>query len=142
MQMINWEIDKTFTGLRGNIIRVLQRKIPLTNSALQAEVAPFCSLPTLIKASRQRETSIHRGTVTSLQFSSGSLSLGFRTDDESGACVRAQVPQVQSGRLTVWRINDKLDALQLNFDSADGWLYLQTGGDLLLEGYSGNLVAG
>jgi len=133
MSAIEWKLDKTFSDSPGTVVRVLQRYIALETVEIGEELEPFRSLPSLIKISDSSGKNVHRGMVADFRFASGSLDLGFRTDEESGVRVRFHLDNVQSILLTVWRVNSRLDLIQFNAASPQDWLYLQTGGGELLE---------
>lgn len=133
MVSLNWTLDRTFSDCSGTAIRVLQREVLLESAAVHEELEPFCCLPTLMQTSKIQDATPVRGMVASVGFESCCLNLGFRTDDETGAQFRVRLEDVTSIRLTAWRVNEKLDALQVYFESVGAWLYLQTGGQVLLD---------
>ena len=130
---ISWSEDRTFSVQDGTEIRMLQRAIPLESAAVAEELEPFCCLPCLLQISRKKENKLLKGMVGDFLFNVGCLDLGFRTDDESGILARFHIEKIKEIRLTVWRVNDKLDAIQLNIHAPGDWLYLQTGGEALLD---------
>lgn len=129
---IQWTLDRTYATASGAVIRVLQRDVPLDGSELQQELEPFCRLPTLLKTCIHHRKTLLKGMVAHATLASGSLSVGFRPEDAGEMPITVSVGNPVRLRLTVWRVDSKLDALQLNIECQDDWLYLHTGGDLLL----------
>lgn len=129
---IEWTLDRTYSTVSGAVIRVLQRQIPEDCAEILQELEPFHSLPTLLRASINHREILLKGMIASSEYSSGSLCIGFRSDEESGATARIHVGNIALIQLTIWRVDSKLNALQLNVECGNSRLYFQTGGSALL----------
>ena len=133
MDDIGWDNERVFHGNNDLNVHVLQRRILDIEEAIRIELEPFFYGPSLFQLtplSSQSHRQVLTGALVDVDITGSSLCLAI-------ICVGSGIRSVWSlGRplrlwLTVWRVDNKLDALQLNITSPDQTAYLQTGGKLL-----------
>jgi hypothetical protein len=120
---------KTAVGIQVDAIR---RSIPILQSEIAEDLKPFFHLTTLFQdADKHGSTRIVRGSLASINVpSSNVVDISFRSFDAS--LTRRHLAPICSSVLTIWRVQDALDSLQVFFSSDEAAVYLQTGGEALL----------
>ena len=127
----NWSIDRRFDLKIGDRLGVLQRSLVDVCSAMNLELLPFKNERFVVQ---YRESGLASGPEAAHK-------LMMSRDQDAIQCGinighRRKVFRLRSpveNRLTVWRLNDALEALQFNLISGDNSIYLQIGGELLAE---------
>jgi hypothetical protein len=131
MSEIVWVLDKIFEDSKGNLIHVLQRFLPELAETKDEELLPFFYEPSLFQMSSVTtdEPMVIAGVLSNLDFKEGKLEVSIRPAN-SFKDEKWSVGFVQESKMTVWRINNLLDTLQVNI-SGEQKLYMQTGGATL-----------
>jgi hypothetical protein len=131
MNEIVWILDKVFEDSNGNSIHILQRILPDLVEAKNEELLPFFYEPSLFQVSSRitDEPKLMAGVLTSLNCEGGRLDIGIRPAN-SMVDEKWSVDLVREVKMTVWRINNLLDTLQINI-AGEQALYMQTGGTTL-----------
>lgn len=131
-----WTLNETFKDPHGNVIEVLQRPLEDLQDAIENELSPFLEVP-----ARYRITPKQENELSSDFF--GKLS--ELTADPSGKGLSATIYPLEEPKtplflltgtvteclLTVWRVNNALDLLQVNVISSYNNIYVHAGGDTL-----------
>ena len=112
-------------------VAAIRRPLPNVEAELTEDLKPFFHVVSLFQhADRTGISPPRRGRLSSLKAPTlDSLVLVFNPQDASP--VEVQLSNVRSSLLTIWRVNDVLDALQAFIETDEIVVYLQTGGDAL-----------
>lgn len=122
--------DQTWTRIETWIldqvmVEMLQRSMVLSSDSLRLEMQPVFELPSLVELRGAKSTHT-TAIVTALTVNESDLILRLRntTDQsESELCLKC----ITHTRITVWRIDDVLDAIQFLFVAPEGEIYIQVG---------------
>jgi hypothetical protein len=129
-----WATEREFQDSQGNWIRILERTLTDLNQAKQKELLPFFREVSLFQLSflgGPREEQRVVGTLVDLAVGSGSLQVRILSRDKKEQSLWS-IQSAAHALLTVWRVNQQLDALQTEVTGAGSRLYMQTGGERLL----------
>jgi hypothetical protein len=127
-----WTFRRRFSLGHGLQVEVLRRTLNGSPSGILLDLEPFFSLPTLAEfKNAEGEHTVIKDVLKHFEITGArTWHLTFRSPSPAlSLCV---IPE-KSPYLTVWRVNDGLDALQFRIDGASERLYLQTGGAALLN---------
>ncbi|HUU90080.1 MAG TPA: hypothetical protein VM238_02600 [Phycisphaerae bacterium] len=134
MDTIPWETDATYPDCLGNHIRLLRRSLPDVESAKSKELLPFfheTSSFVLESFVPERDKERVRGKLLRLDLEPSvarACILSHRHTDEYLWLIHA----VARTLLTVWRLNDLLEAVQVELEGRRSVLHMQMGGEHLL----------
>ena len=107
------------------LVEMLQRSMVLSSDSLRLEMQPVFEVSSFVEfrgAKSTRTTAI----VTALTVKESDLILGLRnTTDQSESAL--SLNDITHSRITVWRIDDVLDAIQFLFVAPEGEIYIQVG---------------
>jgi hypothetical protein len=135
MHNIVWDLDRAFTDTHKNDLRVLQRTLHDLNMAKNSELLPFfqeTSLFQLNTLSNKPQNQVMKGYLTDLSDKSDSLELTFSSFDKMDQ-VTWTINSATRILITIWRVNNILDTLQVNIIGKEETIYMQTGGGSLLD---------
>ena len=142
MNEIVWTLDKTFSDPNDNEIHVLQRPLDDIEDAKANELVPFFQPPSLFKfipthnASDEKNIkSVLLDIAISPNGQSVSITIAQQHEHQNPLCIN--VGQLEKILLTVWRVNNALDMIQVNMLGSEHKVYMQTGGDALLSMFEG-----
>jgi hypothetical protein len=114
-------------------VAAIRRPLPTDEAELMEDLKPFFHVISLFQyAGRTGIAPFCKGHLFSVQAPTiNSIALTFRPRDASP--VALHLTNVRSTVLTIWRVDDVLDALQVFISTDDTAVYLQTGGEALLN---------
>lgn len=120
---------ETDSGIRVDVIR---RPMLTVQSELVEDLRPFFHISSLFQAADGHGTgSPFRGNLISVEAQTVSeMILTF--GPFNAPPIRRHLASIRSSILTIWRVNNVLDALQVFISNEDAAVYLQTGGEALL----------
>jgi|SRR5580704_896162 hypothetical protein len=126
-----WSDHKVFRSADGDVITMLRRILEDLPEATRHELRPFFDLPSLFERRGEAHAvkELMKGKIGDLYVSEGKVVLSIRSGSTS---TQWELQDLQSTVLTVWRVNEKLDALQVRFHALLDDVYMQTGGQHLL----------
>jgi hypothetical protein len=122
--MIKWDRQESLM-VSSAPVELLQRALELDTDSLCAELEPAFEVPALFESRgtrRVRETAV----IMAVKVESATLTLRLR----NAADVTLSM-MVERGRITVWRVDGVLDALQFLFEGFGDEIYVQVGGSAL-----------
>lgn len=135
MHNVAWDLDRVFTDTHKNELRVLQRALHDLNQAKNEELFPFfqeISLFQLNTLSNIPQKQVVKGYLTDLSDKPDSLELTFHSFDKRDQ-ITWTISSAARVLITIWRVNDILDTLQVNIIGREENIYMQTGGGSLLD---------
>jgi hypothetical protein len=142
MTEIVWILDRMFIDSTGNSIQVLQRILPDLGKAKSDELLPFFHEPSLFQISPSATNTPQRiaGTLVKLAFDKGILDVWIKAANSvSVEGEKWSINSINESRMTVWRVNNVLDTIQINI-MGEHDLYMQTGGSALIHIFSSELT--
>jgi len=144
MTEVVWSTNKTFEDSRGNLIQVLQRSLPSLEEAKNEELLPFFHEPSLFQTNSCAPGSLNRiaGVLTVLEFDNSTLRLMLCIRNlDSGDIINWAIHSIQESKMTVWRVNNVLDTIQINIDGeGEKRIYMQTGGSAISQIFTSDLA--
>lgn len=136
MDPYKWNLEEKYQSSWGEIIHSLQRTLQMTTDSLIDELNPFFSIPALYRCSSSSGAMLEPmqgGVLESIRVDADTLTLTVIHSPVSQSKFSLTNPR---GKLTVWRVNNQLDMLQVCF-SQDGLsntsIYMQVGGEKTLS---------
>jgi len=139
---IIWSLEKTFQDSSKNILHLLKRSIDNILEAKNEELLPFFHEPSLFQLchtiSVDNEQRIDRVVGTLLDISLDKNLFCIRIRQVKGEAIEWKLESGISTQMTVWRVNNILDTLQINIFTQNAELYMQTGGSLITQIFQAN----
>ena len=125
---IQWDRDESLTVGRTHV-EVLQRRLALAIEILREELRPAFELQTLFEHRNHDTAAIvrMRAVLHALEVNDAVLTFRLQRPDSKDLSVLSLMA-VTRGTITVWRIDDTLDALQFLFEAGSEEMYIQLGG--------------
>jgi len=126
-------MHEQFTTEAGVEVEVIRRPLPLIHSELIEDLRPFFHVPSLLQyANTAGVAPASRGRLLDLEtLAPDQVAMTFGS--KGAPHIQLRLSTIRSRALTIWRVNDVLDALQVLIVAEDIVAYLQTGGDALLH---------
>lgn len=106
-------------------VEVLERQLNLDEISLKIDLQPMFEIPTLFEC-RAANTVQLTTTAAAIRTENSTLSLYLLSPSGLQPIVFT-TKQVALARMTVWRVDDVLDALQVLFVGSDSEIYMQVG---------------
>lgn len=144
MSKIVWELDKTFRDDVENVIRVLQRPLHDLTNAKGEDLSPFFNeilLFQLRAAKNINPIATVKGILLDFMVDGNAVILEIMPVDGKEK-IKWTIQDLKSTLLSVWRVNDFLDAIQVTLNSEHKKIYMQVGGaslsEIFIRGKSGD----
>ena len=133
MESPSWSRVSEFrTGPR-TTITLLQRDFSVVDHEIARDLLPMFDLPSLFELGTAASTAQSvRGRLRSIRPDQGNLCIRLVLIAPAKAEYDWVIEHFRKGILTVWRISDRLDALQVVFRGGKNSMYGQTGGAALM----------
>jgi hypothetical protein len=128
-----WSLNKYFLDPEGNEINVLQRTLPDIEGAKRKDFLPFFSEISLFQLSTFSEHKVEKVIGRLLGMKADQIGLWVSVRSVNSIETTWQISAPHKPTMTIWRINDVLDTLQVNVRGKCKELYMQTGGTRLFE---------
>jgi hypothetical protein len=121
-----WTLNRTFV-IGASHVEALRRSLSMTTVDAKADTEPFFHLTTLLEFRMTGQPrKVQKGLLTEIDLRGEILLVKFASNAKERITLALEDDLKTS--LTIWRVNDVFDALQLSVSSKTGRLYLQTGG--------------
>ncbi len=132
MTDIEWSKKLEYKDRMGNELKVLQRVLKNLEKAKENELKPFFQEPSLFRL-RMIDTQYQRevkGILKDICFDAENTRVII---SDFASQHKFNIGKTKRILLTVYRVNDVLDTIQVNVSAGRGCFYMQTGGLKLLE---------
>jgi len=126
-----WVVNKVLDLPFALQIRILQREVP-DPATFRADLLPFEETPAIWRYWNGQITRTITGTLATV-ISEGATELFLVEPYSDGLREQLRVSSVNRRELTVWRVNEQLDMLQVRVEGEPEHLYGQLGGERSLE---------